>query len=119
MRYHREVWAAGEPKYATKDTLKVTELRRAFELAKSKSFKCSNEHAGPIGLAAAAADLVGWTFTNPFTIVDSANQTIDLWQGPPKQMQQAYASAHRAFHQAQLENALVMSGENYMGLKKG
>ena len=59
MRYHKEVWAAGDPKYATEDNLLVTELRRAFELAKEKAFESSNECAGPIGMAMAAADMVG------------------------------------------------------------
>ena len=49
----------GDPKYATKDNLLVTELRRAFELAKEKAFESSNECAGPIGMAMAAADMVG------------------------------------------------------------
>ena len=61
FRYHKEVWAAGDPQYATKDTLTVPELRQAYELAKNEP-SGSNEQAGPIGMAAAAANRVGWTF---------------------------------------------------------
>ena len=50
--------------------------------------------------------MVGWTFTIPFRITDKKEQPIDLWQGSPCQLQQAYAAVHRAFHQEQLEKRI-------------
>merc|ERR1712194_860348 len=69
----------------------------------------------PTRLAAAAAKLVGWTFIHPSALQDSHNQVIELWQGSPKQLQQAYSSVHRAYHQKQLQDRIRNKWGNLHG----
>ena len=109
MRYHREVWNAFLPFLAPQDNLNLKELVSAFQGAENLVQTKQIAQSGPIGQAIVAAKAVGWSFKDPFTILDASGDPMSMSEGSPEMLRQQYAVAHRAFWENLSTNALPIN----------
>ena len=97
------------PFLAPQDNLNLKELVSAFQGAENLVQTKQIAQSGPIGQAIVAAKAVGWSFKDPFTILDASGDPMSMSEGSPEMLRQQYAVAHRAFWENLSTNALPIN----------